>query len=306
MSEKYIQKFIQVDDIHTIAYREYGNSSGIPILMLHGGPGGEINRKIIPLIDLNFFHLFTIDQRGAGQSVPFGELRANTTVHLIDDIEKIRQKEQLGKCIIFGRSWGTTLGLLYALKYPQNCLYLVLRGIFLGRDSDELWTFEQSRTRFPLQWQIFSEGLSDLKPLNEQFYDKLFDANLEMALAYSAKMTHYFDILACNDVNIPSLPETQRNLIANRIFLHYSVNHYFFNDDYWERHLSSLDNLNIQGVILHGDMDNDCLVDQALYLHAHWKGSQLIIVSKASHSDDYPAIQQNIKNIFLSLQTRFK
>lgn len=137
MLEKVIQKYIKVDEIHTVAYREYGNPQGIPVLMLHGGPGGNFNYQIIELIDLNFFHLFTIDQRGCGQSTPKGELRANTTEHLVNDIEKIRQAEKLDKCIIFGRSWGTVLSLMYALKYPQNCLFMILRSIFLGRNTDE-------------------------------------------------------------------------------------------------------------------------------------------------------------------------
>lgn len=95
MSEKVIQKYIKVDEIHTVAYREYGNPQGIPVLMLHGGPGGSINYQIIELIDLNFFHLFTIDQRGCGQSTPKGELRANTTEHLVNDIEKSAKQKSL-------------------------------------------------------------------------------------------------------------------------------------------------------------------------------------------------------------------
>lgn len=195
MLEKVIQKYIKVDEIHTVAYREYGNPQGIPVLMLHGGPGGNFNYQIIELIDLNFFHLFTIDQRGCGQSTPKGELRANTTEHLVNDIEKIRQAEKLDKCIIFGRSWGTVLSLMYALKYPQNCLFMILRSIFLGRNTDETWTFEQSKTKYPLQWQQFSEGLTAPKPLNEQFYEKVFFAgygnSTSLQWTYDALFWHF-------------------------------------------------------------------------------------------------------------------
>lgn len=306
MTEKYIQKYIKVDEIHTVAYREYGNAKGIPVLMLHGGPGGCINTQIIKLIDLNYFHLFTIDQRGCGLSTPKGELRGNTTDHLVDDIEKVRQVEGLGKCIIFGRSWGTVLGLKYALKYPQYCKFLFLRSIFLGRNTDELWTFEQSKIRYPDQWAEFSNGFSSQKPLNEQFYEKIFSKDISTALSYSSRMTHYFDILANNNPQASVFPETDNNLIANRIFLHYSVQHYFLDDLYWEQHLSKLDSNDIKGVIIHGAQDSDCLVDQAYYLHKKWKNSTLIVEPKATHSDYQPEIQKQIKNIFDLLKSNFK
>ena len=301
----YTQKFIKTDDIHTIAYREYGNRGGVPVLMLHGGPGGSVNYNNIELIDLNFFHLFTIDQRGCGNSSPVGELRANTTALLIEDIEKIRQIEQLDKCILFGRSWGTTLALLYAMKYPQNCLYLVLRGIFLGRDCDEEWTFSGSKIKFSEQWQEFSQGFDVNKSLNRQFYDKIFNASQESALQLSSRLTHYFDILATNDADISIRPETERQLLSNKIFLHYSVNHYFFEDELWEKGLPLLDEFGISGAILHGGADNDCLVGQAVYLHKYWQRSKLFIEPYASHCDNLPEIRKQIRNIFIALQKKF-
>lgn len=302
MTIPYKQKYLKRDNIHTIAYREYGNPTGIPILMLHGGPGGEINYNNIELIDLNFFHLFTIDQRGCGESTPTGSLLANTTSLLIEDIEQIRKTENLNKCIIFGRSWGTTLGLLYALKYPKNCLYLVLRAIFLGRDCDEEWTFSGSKQNFSTQWSEFTKDLSQNIPLNQQFYNKILSQNKEDALRLSAQMTRYFNILATNNPIQPKQNETQKNLIANKIFLHYSINHYFFDDTLWEKELTKLDQNNIKGIILHGQKDNDCLVSQAQYLHSKWKNSKLIIEPNASHCDNQPEIRKQIKNIFIALQ----
>lgn len=305
MVKNYLQKFIKVDEIHTVAYREYGNPDGIPVLMLHGGPGGKINFRILELIDLTFYRVFTIDQRGCGLSTPKGELRANTLLHLISDMEAIRQKEKLGKCIIFGRSWGTVLGLMYALKYPQNCLRLILRGIFLGRNTDELWTFEQSKIRFPQQWAEFSDGLTSSRPLNEQFYEKIFSQNEKTALLYSSKMTHYFNILATNKIDIPAEDETLENLTANKIFLHYSVHHYFFEDMFWDQHLAELDANNIHGVILHGGKDSDCLPEQAYYLHNKWKKSTLIIEPNVSHCDNQVEIRKQIHNIFRTLKLYF-
>lgn len=304
MTENYLQKFIQVDEIHTVAYREYGKQGGIPVLMFHGGPGGTFDYKLLELIDLDFFHVFTIDQRGCGLSTPKGELRANTLSDLLSDIEKIRQQERLEKCVLFARSWGTVLALMYALKYPQNCLYLFLRGIFLGRDKDELWTFEQSKIRFPQQWKLFCEGLDPARPLNEQFYEKIFSNDLQTALFYSAKLTYYFKVLATNQTDFSIEPETTEQLIGNKIFLHYSLNHYFFEDTFWEENLNKLDANNLSGTLLHGGKDSDCLVDQAYYLHDKWKKSSLIIEPMGVHCDKQPEILQQMKNVFTNLKHR--
>lgn len=301
MTKIYIQKFIKVDNVHTVAYREYGNPCGIPVLFLHGGPGGCINYNNLDLIDLSYYRVFTIDQRGCGNSIPRGELSANTLEYLIEDMEKIRQAENIGKCVIFGRSWGVVLGLMYTLKYPENCLYLILRGVFLGRNIDELWTFEGAKVKYPKQWGDFSEGLNVKKPLNVQFYEKIFSEDIQTALLYSARLTRYFKILSSNNPDVPLVSENLDGLLANRIFLHYSVNNYFFDDSYWEEHLNELDDNNIQGVIIHGGQDSDCLVDQAFYLHKKWKNSKLIIEKNAFHCDDQPEIRKHIKVVFNDL-----
>lgn len=305
MTENFEQKYLKVDDIHTVAYRLYGKKGGIPLLMLHGGPGGDIDYNLLELIDLNKFFVVTISQRGCGLSTPFGELRHNTTQELIEDIEKIRQAEGLGKCVIFGRSWGTTLALLYALCYPQNCAYLVLRGIFLARDDDEDWTLRRSATVYPQEWSHFAQGLNPNEPLNLQLYERIVHAPFQEALPFSQRLSHYFEILATNNPLAPLREETVQNLTANKIFLHYSVNHYFLESDFMAKNLANLDKNHIHGTILHGGADNDCLVSQAQYLHQQWKGSQLIIEPNAPHCDKYPGIRQHLQNIFKQVAQEF-
>ncbi len=298
MTENFEQKYLKVDDIHTVAYRLYGNKNGIPLLMFHGGPGGDIDYGLLELIDLNAFYVVTISQRGCGLSTPFGELRHNTTQELIEDIEKIRQAEGLGKCVIFGRSWGTSLALLYALCYPQNCAYLVLRGIFLARDEDEDWTLRRSATVYPKEWKEFARGFNSGEPLNVQLYEKIVQAPYQKALPFSQRLSHYFEILATNNPQAPLREETLQNLTANKIFLHYSVNHYFLEPDFMAKNLPNLDKHHLCGTILHGGADNDCLVSQAQYLHQQWQGSQLIIEPSAPHCDKHQGIRQHLQNIF--------
>ena len=294
----YKQKYINVDDTHTVAYKEYGRVGGVPVLMFHGGPGGSINTNLIKLIDLDYFHLFTIDQRGCGLSTPKGCLKNNETSLLVEDIEKIRQTENLEKCIIFGRSWGTTLGILYALKYPQHCLSLVLRGIFLARDEDENWTFCGSQKIFPLQWAEFSHGLNPSCNLNQQFASLIFGASREIALEASRRMTQYFNILATNNPLSPKPSANDDDLIANRIFLHYSMNHYFLDDFHLTERLSDLEKNNIKGYIIHGGKDYDCRVEQAYLLHKLWPSSKLIIEPEASHCDYQDFILKDIFSVF--------
>lgn len=292
------QKYLQVDDTHTVAYKEYGKAGGMPVLMLHGGPGGSINRSIIELIDLDYFHLFAIDQRGCGLSKPQGGLKNNETSFLVEDIEKIRRAEHLDKCIIFGRSWGTTLGMLYALKYPEQCLSLVLRGIFLARDEDEDWTFNGSRSIYPVEWAEFAHGMNPTVPLNRQLCSLIFNGSREMALEASRRMTHYFDILATNDRTIAAPVLNDDDLTSSRIFLHYSINHYFLKDFHLIDKLPQLERKGVQGYILHGGKDCDCKVEQAYLLHKLWPSSQLIIEPEASHCDSQLIIREAIRKIF--------
>ena len=298
MTENFVQKYLKVDDIHTVAYRLHGKKGGIPLLMLHGGPGGDIDYGLLELIDLEKFFVVTISQRGCGLSLPFGELRQNTTQDLINDIEKIRQTEGLDKCVVFGRSWGTTLALLYALYYPQHCAYLVLRGIFLARDEDEDWTLRRSASVYPQEWREFAQGSNPDEPLNGQLYQKIVQASDAEALPFSQRLSHYFEILATNNPNAPFRDETLQNLTANRIFLHYSVHHYFLEPDFMAKNLVNVEKNQICGTILHGAADHDCLVSQAQYLHEQWPMSQLIIEPDAPHCDASYAIRRQLQNIF--------
>lgn len=298
MTENFEQKYLKVDDIHTVAYRLYGNKSGIPLLMFHGGPGGDIDYGLLELIDLNVFYVVTISQRGCGLSAPLGELRHNTTHDLIEDIEKIRQAEGLDKCVVFGRSWGTTLAILYAFQFPQHCAYLVLRGIFLARDEDEDWTLRRSASVYPYEWSKFAQDLNPEEPLNVQLYEKIVQAPYQEALPFSQRLSHYFEILATNNPQAPLREETLQNLAANQIFLHYSVNHYFLEPDFMAKNLPNLDMHHLRGTILHGGADNDCLVSQAQYLHQQWQGSQLIIEPSAPHCDKHQGIRHQLQCVF--------
>jgi proline iminopeptidase len=130
---------LAVDALHTIYWEECGNPDGIPVIFLHGGPGGGLSPKHRQFFDPKAYRIVLFDQRGAGQSTPLGETRNNTTQLLIDDIEAIRRMLGITQWLVFGGSWGATLALAYGQAHPQACLGFVLRGIFLCTQAEIDW-----------------------------------------------------------------------------------------------------------------------------------------------------------------------
>lgn len=149
--------FIKVDDIHNIYYEESGNPNGKPVVFLHGGPGCGTAPSCRQFFDPEFYRIILFDQRGSGKSIPHAELRGNDTDSIIRDIEMIREKLGIEKWLVFGGSWGSTLALSYALQHPQRVIGLILRGIFLGRQEDIDWIYQEGGASniFPDKWEKY-------------------------------------------------------------------------------------------------------------------------------------------------------
>ena len=149
--------FIKVDDIHNIYYEESGNPNGKPVVFLHGGPGCGTAPSCRQFFDPEFYRIILFDQRGSGKSTPHAELRGNDTDSIIRDIEMIREKLGIEKWLVFGGSWGSTLALSYALQNPQRVIGLILRGIFLGRQEDIDWIYQEGGASniFPDKWEKY-------------------------------------------------------------------------------------------------------------------------------------------------------
>lgn len=158
--EPYNQEFLKVSDIHTIYFEECGNPNGKPALFIHGGPGGGIQPSYRQYFNPDKYRVILVDQRGCGKSTPFAELKENTTQDLIEDFEKIRKKLNIDKWMVFGGSWGSTLGLAYAQAYPEVVTELVLRGIFLGREKELSWLYQHGASMvFPDMWEKYIEPI---------------------------------------------------------------------------------------------------------------------------------------------------
>ena len=124
---------------HVMYWEQSGNPDGVPVVFLHGGPGAGAGTVFRQFFDPQYYRIIIFDQRGAGRSTPLGEVRENTTAHLIADMERLREQLNIDNWILFGGSWGSTLALAYAQAHPSRCRAFVLRGIFLCRPCEIDW-----------------------------------------------------------------------------------------------------------------------------------------------------------------------
>src|SRR6476469_8416196 len=170
---------LALDARHTMHWEECGNAKGVPLLFIHGGPGGGSLPHHRRFYDPAFWRIVLYDQRGAGRSTPAAELKDNTTAHLIDDIERLRRHLGIDKWLLFGGSWGSTLALLYAQAHPNRVLGLVLRGIFLATRDEIDWFLHGMARVFTEAWRAFTHLLppDERADLLGHYYRRLTDAN---------------------------------------------------------------------------------------------------------------------------------
>ena len=155
------ESFLKAGDYHNVAYWTYGNPKGKPAIFIHGGPGGGTNPNCARFFDPKAYFIVLVDQRGCGKSTPIAELRENTTQHLIEDFEKIRNILGVKKWMLFGGSWGSTLCLAYAIAHPEVVTELVIRGVFLIRKSEVEWFIQPRGTQsiYPDTWKVLLDGI---------------------------------------------------------------------------------------------------------------------------------------------------
>jgi hypothetical protein len=140
--------FLKVSDLHDVYWEECGKPDGLPVVYVHGGPGGGIDDGDRRYFDPSVYRSVLFDQRGCGKSTPAAELTDNTTWHLVSDMEKLREELGIEKWVVFGGSWGSTLSLAYAEKHPERCLGLILRGIFTLRKKELEWFYQSGASEW--------------------------------------------------------------------------------------------------------------------------------------------------------------
>ncbi len=276
------------DDLHSLYWEECGNPEGIPVLFLHGGPGGGCSAMSRRYFDPRRYRVILFDQRGAGRSTPNGELRDNTTAHLIADMTALRRARGIDAWHLFGGSWGSTLAVAYAQEFPQNCLSLTLRGIFLMRSSEIRWLFQAGQLFRPEAWEDLKDGLPPDLKLGDPMegYANLLehpDRDVRLSAArrwcvFEARLANLIPDLA----RIAGANHEQTAYAMARIEVHYFRNNRYSPEDLLLRRVGRIRHL--PATIVQGRYDLLCPPVTAIELHRAWPGSRLTLVEDAGHS----------------------
>ncbi len=298
--EAYKSERLLVQGGHEIYLEQSGNPSGIPILFVHGGPGGGTSAIQRRFFNPKKFHIILFDQRGCGQSRPHASLAHNTTDALIDDMEAIRLHLGLNKWALFGGSWGSTLSLLYAEKHPEHVSNLILRGIFLMRQREVDWFYQNgTRSIFPEAWARFAGAIPEPErnDLVKAYHKRLTDPAFENERLHFAKEWSLWE-----GSTVTLVPDSeQRAHSVDPVFATAFARieaHYFFNKGFLEADNQILRDagqlMGIPTTIIQGRYDSICPPISAFELSQAMPWAKLNIVPVAGHSAFEPAIQHEL------------
>lgn len=291
----YNQGKLKVSDLHTLYYEECGNPSGVPVVYLHGGPGGGISPVARRYFDPGHYRIILFDQRGCGQSTPHAELTDNTTWHLVADIEKLRENLGVKRWHVFGGSWGSTLALAYAETHPENVISLALRGLFTLRRAELEWFYQEGASwLFPDAWEGFLAPI----PENERgdmiaaYYKRLTsdDANIRLHAA------HAWSIWEGSTLSLRDDPERVAKfgmdayaLAFARIECHYFMHGGFFRQD--GQLIADLHKIrHIPTVLVQGRYDACTPMKTAWDIHKAWPEAELVVCPTSGHAMTEPEI----------------
>ena len=297
--EPYAQHRLPVSRGHVLYLEECGNPRGLPVVFLHGGPGSGCNENHRRYFNPKKYRIILFDQRGCHRSKPTGGTENNTTRDHLLDMERIRKHLGIERWVVFGGSWGSTLGLLYAEKYPVRVLGLVLRGVFLARRIDLHWFAGGGVDRIlPDHWERFIEIIprKEHKNIIAAYHQRIFSKDIKTsrkyARAWSAWTTHVVTWNLMSGRNTPRKNKEKENirtvLNQTRIEAHYAFNHYFIRDNQILENVSRIPQVPI--TIIHGRRDLTCALEASWSLHQALPHSELVIVPDAGHLSGEPAM----------------
>ena len=277
--------FLEADAVHRIYVEQSGNPAGIPVIFLHGGPCSGTKPDHRRFFNPEHYHIVLLDQRGCGLSLPFGELQANHTQGLILDIEQIRKQLRIRQWLLFGGSWGATLALLYAQQYPERVMGMVLRGVFLARQTDMVWFLQNGVNRiYPQTWQNLLDSVSD-QP-GDDLLQKLCGAVFgEEPVAAESAARHWQQwggqvALGVDFVPSPELVDA-RAVKQVQMELHYAWNHYFITEDQVLLNCALLQD--IPTIIIHGQNDLTCPLEAGWLLSQALPQARYVVLPNAGH-----------------------
>jgi len=298
LTEPYATGTLDVGDGHSIYYERVGTPGATPAVFLHGGPGGGIEPNHRRFFDPERYDVLLFDQRGCGRSTPHAGLEANTTWHLVADIERLRVLAGVEKWLVFGGSWGSTLALAYAETHPQRVSALIVRGIYTVTRAEIDWYYRFGVSEiFPDAWEDF---LAPIPPAERG----------DLIAAYRKRLTsddpatrqtaaRAWSVWEGSTITLLPQPQLVEQFGQDRFAEAFArlENHYFYHDCWLEpgqllRDASRL--RGIPGAIVHGRYDMPCPARTAFDLHRAWPEASFHLIDGAGHSGMEPGIRDQL------------
>lgn len=303
-SQPFAKGILPVSDGHSLSYSQSGNPNGAPVVYLHGGPGGSSLPRHRQFFDPSRFHIIQFDQRGCGESTPSGALHANSTWHLVDDMEALRRTIGIEQWMVAGGSWGTTLGLAYAEQHPERVCAMLFRGIWLSRKEDMAWIYAEGGASqwFPGAWNNFTKGRNDAEKRDAQMmlgalHYALDSRQSEDRIDAATRFMEWSVILGfgSHERAVQSGLIGRGNAIAEqdvanaKLELLYDLHGCFLDEKPILENIGRI--THIPAIVIHGAADMLCHPSQAEALANAWgKRCQLRLVPDGPHFDFDPLI----------------
>lgn len=291
---------LPVSDGHVLHYEQSGDTRGLPVLVLHGGPGAGCQSMQRRFFDPRHYRIILLDQRGSGRSTPHASTTNNTIHDLINDMEALREHLQIDRWVLFGGSFGGTLALIYAQRFPDRVAGIIVRGVFLARQMDIDWYFGGGAA------QVFPDAYAEFKrhiPEDERHdlleaYARRLNGHDEIARLNAARAwgSYAARIRTLNENNYlrEQYHDTHRALSIARIANHYARHQYFLQPNEILENAGKLGD--IPGILVHGRYDIVSPLSAAWELQKRWPGSELLIIRGAGHvASEEPTVDALIR-----------
>jgi proline iminopeptidase len=301
--EPYDQGMLNVGHGQRIYWEVCGNPHGKPAVVLHGGPGSGCTPEVRRCFDPATYRIVLFDQRGSGRSTPHAsdpdtDLSANTTHHLLRDIETLRRLLGIERWLVFGSSWGATLALAYAQQLPHCVSELILSSVTTSRRSEIHWLYREAGRLFPQDWARFRAGAGAGDPnadLVEAYYRLLRDPDAVVREDAAKNWCDWEAAIVSVEPNYkphPRYDDPRFRMAFARIVTHYFRHNAWLEDGVLLRDAHRL--AGIPGILIHGRLDLGSPIDTAWELSRAWPGSELVTVHDAGHESRTPGMRENI------------
>ena len=292
--EPYAHGYLEPGNLHEVYVEQAGNPEGIPILFLHGGPGSGCSENHRRYFNPKHYRIILFDQRGCHRSRANGDFEHNTTQYILEDVESIRRQLGIKQLVLFGGSWGATMALLYAERYPEQIAGIILRGAFLARQEDFDWFVNAGVNRLlPDYWAEFASQFefTTSAELILTIHQQLFSENAKTQLAAAKAWALWAGRVATHgfiDDYQLEIDDEAKLINEARIEMHYAKHRYFIEENQILNAIHRLPDVPIR--IIHGRKDLTCLPQSSWLLHQVLSKSELILVNNAGHLANEPAM----------------